>query len=118
MQRQRGGLVHIGEAIGNLSPAKAFHEATPQARNHFTVADDPLGAFVRSRAGNPARGKRPAGAKGVHRYRRLRRGHHATAHPATVVWSGPDGRSRRSEYTFSICTTCLSILRLSLSRLD
>ena len=39
MQRQRGGLVPIGEAIGNLSPAKALREATPQARHHFTVAD-------------------------------------------------------------------------------
>ena len=30
MQRQRGELVPIGEAIGNLSPAKALREATPQ----------------------------------------------------------------------------------------
>ena len=39
MQRQRGELVPIGEAIGNLSPAKAIRDATPQARHHFTVAD-------------------------------------------------------------------------------
>ena len=39
MHRQRGGLVPIGEAIGNLSPAKAIRDATPQARHHFTVAD-------------------------------------------------------------------------------
>ena len=38
MQRKQG-LVPIGEAIGNLSPAKALREATPQARHHFTVAD-------------------------------------------------------------------------------
>ena len=39
MQRKRGELVPIGEAIGNLSPAKAIREATPQARHHFTLAD-------------------------------------------------------------------------------
>ena len=39
MQRQRGELVPIGEAIGNLSPAKAIRDATPQARHHFTLAD-------------------------------------------------------------------------------
>ena len=39
MQRKRGELVPIGEAIGNLSPAKAIREATPQARHHFTLSD-------------------------------------------------------------------------------
>ena len=39
MQRKRGELVPIGDAIGNLSPAKAPHDATPQVRHHFTLAD-------------------------------------------------------------------------------
>ena len=40
MQRQRDGLVPIGEVIGGLDgPVKAIREASPQARHHFTVAD-------------------------------------------------------------------------------
>ena len=39
MQRQRGELVPIGEAIGNLSPVQAIRDATPQSLHHFTRAD-------------------------------------------------------------------------------
>ena len=40
MQRQRDGLVPIGEVIGGLDgPVKAIREASPQARHHFTLAD-------------------------------------------------------------------------------
>ena len=40
MQRQRGGSVPIGEVFGGLNgPVKALREATPQARHHFTQAD-------------------------------------------------------------------------------
>ena len=40
MQRQRGELVPIGEAFGDLDgPVKAIREASPQARHHFTRAD-------------------------------------------------------------------------------
>ena len=40
MQRQRDGLVPIGEAFGDLDgPVKAIREASPQARHHFTQAD-------------------------------------------------------------------------------
>ena len=40
MQRQRGELVPIGEVIGGLDgPVKAIRDATPQARHHFTQAD-------------------------------------------------------------------------------
>ena len=39
MQRQRGELVPIGEAIGNLSPVQAIRDASPQALHHFTQAD-------------------------------------------------------------------------------
>ena len=40
MQRQRGDLVPIGEVIGGLGgPVKAIREASPQARHHFTRAD-------------------------------------------------------------------------------
>ena len=40
MQRQRGGSVPIGEVIGGLNgPVKAIREASPQARHHFTQAD-------------------------------------------------------------------------------
>ena len=40
MQRQRGELVPIGEALGGLpGPVKALRAASPQARRGFTVAD-------------------------------------------------------------------------------
>ena len=40
MQRQRGGLVPIGEALADLhGPVKALREATPQAVHHFTCFD-------------------------------------------------------------------------------
>ena len=40
MQRQRGELVPIGEAFGDLDgPVKAIREASPQAVHHFTRFD-------------------------------------------------------------------------------
>ena len=40
MQRQRGGLVPIGDALADLGgPVKAIREDSPQARHHFTQAD-------------------------------------------------------------------------------
>ena len=40
MQSGRDGLVSIGEAFGGLDgPVKAIREASPQARHHFTQAD-------------------------------------------------------------------------------
>ena len=40
MARKRNGLVTAGEASGSLGgPVKAIHSASPQARHHFTQAD-------------------------------------------------------------------------------
>ena len=40
MQRKRDGLVPIGQAFSDLGgPVKAIREASPEARHHFTVAD-------------------------------------------------------------------------------
>ena len=40
MQRQRGELVPIGEALADLpGPVQAIREASPQALHHFTQAD-------------------------------------------------------------------------------
>ena len=40
MQRQRDGLVPVGEVIADLpGPVKAIREASPQALHHFTQAD-------------------------------------------------------------------------------
>ena len=40
MQRERAGLIPIGEAFSDLlGPVKAIRDATPQARHHFTQAD-------------------------------------------------------------------------------
>ena len=40
MVRKQGGLVPIGDALSGMGgPVKAIREATPQARHHFTLAD-------------------------------------------------------------------------------
>ena len=40
MQRQRGELVPVAIALADLpGPGQAPHDATPQARHSFTVAD-------------------------------------------------------------------------------
>ena len=40
MQRQRGELVPIGDALSGMgSPVQALRDASPQARHHFTQAD-------------------------------------------------------------------------------
>ena len=53
MQRQRGGSVPIGEVFGGLNgPVKALREATPQARHHFTQADQ-VDQLVSAREADP-----------------------------------------------------------------
>ena len=39
MQRQRGELVPIGDAVSGLDDVPAIRDASPQARHHFTLAD-------------------------------------------------------------------------------
>ena len=40
MQRKQDGLVPIGEVVGGLDgPVKAIRDDSPQARHHFTQAD-------------------------------------------------------------------------------
>ena len=40
MQRKRGELVPIGDALADLGgPVKAIRDASPQSRHHFTQAD-------------------------------------------------------------------------------
>ena len=40
MQRQRGELVPISDALSGMGgPVKAIRDASPQARHHFTQAD-------------------------------------------------------------------------------
>ena len=41
MQRKRDGLDSIGDTFSNLDdgPGKALRDASPQARHHFTQAD-------------------------------------------------------------------------------
>ena len=40
MARKRNGLVPVGETSGSLDgPVKAIHDTSPQARHHFTQAD-------------------------------------------------------------------------------
>ena len=53
MVRKRNGLVPIGEGFGNLAgPVKAIREATPQARHHFTRADQ-VNQLVRASETDP-----------------------------------------------------------------
>ena len=57
MQRQRGGLVPIGDAVSGLDDGlvKAIRDASPQARHHFTVADQ-VNQLVRASEADPDRG--------------------------------------------------------------
>ena len=51
MQRQRGELVPIGEALADLGgPVKAIRDASPQALHHFTQADQVNQLFAASEA--------------------------------------------------------------------
>ena len=54
--RQRGVLVPIGEALADLpGPVKAIRDASPQARHHFTQADQ-VHQLVSASEADPDRG--------------------------------------------------------------
>ena len=56
MQRQRGELVPIGEVVSGLDgPVMAIREATPQARHHFTLADQ-VNQLASANEADPDRG--------------------------------------------------------------
>ena len=56
MQRKRGELVPIGEAVSGLGgPMKAIRDGSPQARHSFTVADQ-VNRLVGASEANPDRG--------------------------------------------------------------
>ena len=47
MQRKRGELVPIGDAPSGMDgPVKAIRDASPQARHHFTQADQGDGSVL------------------------------------------------------------------------
>ena len=53
MQRQRGELVPIGDALSGMGgPVKAIRDASPQARHHFTQADQ-VNQLVRACEADP-----------------------------------------------------------------
>ena len=53
MQRKRGELVPIGEALADLDgTVKELREASPQARHHFTQADQ-VHQFVSASEADP-----------------------------------------------------------------
>ena len=53
MQRQCGELVPVAEALADLpGPVQAFHKASPQARHHFTQADQ-VDQLVRASEADP-----------------------------------------------------------------
>ena len=53
MQRQRGGLVPIGDTLSGMGgPVKAIREATPQALHHYTQADQ-VNQLVRASEATP-----------------------------------------------------------------
>ena len=53
MQRQRGELVPIGDALADLGgPVKAIRDASPQALHHFTQADQ-VNQLVRASEADP-----------------------------------------------------------------
>ena len=56
MQRQRAGLVPVGEVIADLDgPVKAIREASPPARRGFTLADQ-VNQLVGASEADPDRG--------------------------------------------------------------
>ena len=56
MQRQRGELVPIGDALSGMGgPMKAIREASPQALHHFTQADQ-VNQLVSASEADPDRG--------------------------------------------------------------
>ena len=56
MERQRNGLVPIGKAFEDLDgPVPAIRDASPQARHHFTVADQ-VNQLVSANEADPDRG--------------------------------------------------------------
>ena len=56
MQRQRGGLVPIGEVVSGLDgPVKETREASPQARRVFTQAGQVNQACLGPRSGRRSR---------------------------------------------------------------
>ena len=56
MQRQRGELVPIGEALSGMGgPVKAIRDATPPAQRGFTVADQ-VNLLVGASEADPDRG--------------------------------------------------------------
>ena len=56
MQRQRGGLVPIGDALSGMGgPVKAIRGVSPQARHHFTQADQ-VNLLVSASEADPDRG--------------------------------------------------------------
>ena len=53
MQRQRGGLVPIGDALSGMGgPMKEIREASPQSLHHFTQADQ-VNQLVRAGEADP-----------------------------------------------------------------
>ena len=53
MERKRNGLVPIGEVFSDLGgPVQAIREASPQARHHFTLADQ-VNQLVSAREADP-----------------------------------------------------------------
>ena len=56
MERKRNELVPIAEAFSDLSgPVAALRDASPQARHHFTQADQ-VNQLVSAREADPDRG--------------------------------------------------------------
>ena len=56
MQRQRGELVPIGDALADLDgPVKAIRDATPQSLHHYTRSDQ-VNQLVNAREADPDRG--------------------------------------------------------------
>ena len=55
MQRQRGELVPIGDAVYGLDDVPAIRNDSPQARHHFTQADQ-VDRLVEASEADPERG--------------------------------------------------------------
>ena len=57
MQRQRGELVPVGDALSDLvGPVQAFRDASPQAARHCFTQADQVNLLVSAREADPDRG--------------------------------------------------------------
>ena len=82
MQRQRDGLIPIGEVVSDLDgPVQAIREATPQALHHFTRFDQVNQLTISASEADPL----TLGFMAIERWRLCSDLPYATANPGNII---------------------------------